>query len=124
MAKVLIIDDSEGVRDSLRRTLERSGHEVATAEDGKEAMKHIKESVPDVVITDVFMPEMDGFEVILAIRQRFSQLPIIVMTGSPDPVYRKAGVQLGAVLSLSKPFKAEELLASIDHALVFQAVQP
>jgi len=70
MAKILIIEDVEEARNSIRRTLEMDGYDVITAPDGKKGLDLIQENIPDLVITDIFMPEMEGLETIRRIIQK------------------------------------------------------
>jgi len=120
MARVLVIDDQEAVRDGLRRTLEMHGYQVLTAPDGKRGLQQIEQQRPDLVLTDIFMPEMEGLETIKRISQLAPELPIIVMTGSTWTPFLKAGIKFGAVSGLYKPFTPEELLAAVRQALSHQ----
>jgi YesN/AraC family two-component response regulator len=111
--KILIIDDERQIRSALRRTLELHDYEVVESGNGKEAYRYLEHEVPDLVITDVFMPEMDGFETIQNLRRTFPEMPIIVMTGYHANWIRNAVNNLGAVHFLQKPFDDEELLYTI-----------
>ena len=82
MAKILIIEDDDAVRHSIRRTLERNGYEVIVASDGKIALNVIEQQTPDAVLTDIFMPDMDGLEFIRKIVKSKPDIPVIAMTGS------------------------------------------
>ena len=117
MKKILIIDDAAETRNSIRRTLEWNGFAVAQAGNGIEALDVLKNTDVDVIITDVFMPEMEGIETIRHLRAEHPEVPIIVMTGALNEVYVHIGVKLGAVCGLSKPFSTEELLTAIDTAI-------
>ena len=117
MAKILIIEDVEDARNSIRRTLEMSDYEVIVAPDGKKGLKLIHEQAPDLVITDIFMPEMDGLETIRRIVKSKSNLPVIVITGSIETPFLNAGLQFGAVCGLYKPFTPEQLLSAVHKTL-------
>lgn len=121
MATILVIDDEPAVRRSLRRILEAHGHRVIEAEDGREALR-LEESneLPDLVITDVFMPEMDGIEILLDHRERHPDIPIIAISGGghadKEFVLRDADL-IGATATLSKPLGIDDVMAAVNAAL-------
>ncbi len=120
MAQVLVIDDDDSVRTTVVRALERAGHEVRSARNGKDALRVLAESRPDLVLTDINMPEMDGIEVIGDLRSRTPSIPVVAMSGGgelPKELLLRTAGALGAVRSLPKPFTVEELLGSVDLAL-------
>ena len=114
MAKILIIEDVDEARNSIRRTLEMDGYDVITAPDGKKGLNLIQGDAPDLVITDIYMPEMEGLETIQKIAKSKPNLPVIVITGSP---FMKVGLQFGAACGLCKPFTPEELLFAVTKVL-------
>jgi CheY-like chemotaxis protein len=120
MARILLIDDDDSVRTMLRLTLTQFGHVVTEARNGKEGLDKFADSHADLVITDIVMPEKEGIEVIMELRQRQPELKIIAMSGGgrigPVDYLRIAGF-LGAVKGLTKPFSNEVLLAAIDELL-------
>lgn len=117
--RVLVIDDDEGVRAFARRSLERAGHSVQTMSDGRAVASAIGTELPDAVLTDIFMPEMDGFEVMLSLRRRSPETAIIAMTGggvlTPSEALALAK-HLNAREVLLKPFTARELLTVLARA--------
>ena len=120
MARILLIDDDDLLRRSLRLGLTRAGHAVVLATNGKEAMQCLAGDPPDLILTDVVMPEMDGMEVIMQVRQRFPTLPIIAMScgGSVDSeCYLNMARQLGSRKVLRKPFSMPELIEAIASIL-------
>ena len=117
MAKILIIEDVDEARNSIRRTLEMDGYDVITAPDGKKGLNLIQGDAPDLVITDILMPEMEGLETIQKIAKSKPNLPVIVMTGSIGTPYLQAGLHFGAVYGLYKPFTPEKLLSAVTKAL-------
>ncbi len=117
MAKILIIEDVDEARNSIRRTLEIEGYNVITAPDGKKGLNLIQADAPDLVITDILMPEMEGLETIQKIAKSKPNLPVIVMTGSIGTPYLQAGLHFGAVYGLYKPFTPEKLLSAVTKAL-------
>jgi DNA-binding response OmpR family regulator len=115
-ARVLVIDDSETVRASLRDRLERSGYRVATAGGGSEGIRSIFETAPDVVLLDVVMPELDGWRTLERIRD-ISNVPVIMLTSRDSDIERVRGLRGGADDYVGKPFSASELTARIDAVL-------
>jgi CheY-like chemotaxis protein len=120
MATILIIDDDERILRALTRMLEDVGHQVRQALNGKDALRWFAGAPTDLVITDVFMPEMDGIEFTMRLRETFPETPIIAMSGGmtiPGEVVLEATKALGAVATLTKPLTAETLLPAVDGAL-------
>jgi DNA-binding response OmpR family regulator len=117
--KVLLVDDEKDYREILAQTLKRRGYEVAACEDGETALARLPEFAPDIVLLDVNMPGIDGFEVCRRIRSdpKFGTVPILMITvqsGDEDTVQ---GLSIGADGYLAKPFSSEELLARIGALL-------
>jgi two-component system response regulator MprA len=119
--RVLVVDDDKAVRESLRRSLEFNGYEVALANDGAEALAGIGASDPDVVIMDVMMPRLDGIETTRALRTARNDVPILVLTARDAVGDRVEGLDAGADDYLTKPFALQELLARL-RALLRRAV--
>jgi DNA-binding NtrC family response regulator len=124
MARILVIDDDDLVLSSLRIQLEANDHEVITADSGQAGITMVSRNAFDVVICDVFMPDMDGFETIRAIHERDPDVPVIVISGFtfrhttvPTPDFLAMATQLGAACSLRKPFRPNELLRAVDGCL-------
>lgn len=120
MARILIIDDEAPVRNMLRQMLEKEGYEVAEAEDGKVGMRRYAEHPPDLVITDILMPEKEGIETILALRKADPGVKIIAISGGGRtgrldvlPVAKA----FGALRTLAKPFTRDELLGAVRSVL-------
>jgi CheY-like chemotaxis protein len=120
MAQILLIDDDELVRAMLARTLTYFGHVVIDARNGKEGLEHFRASGADLVITDIVMPEMEGFEVLIELRKVRPPVKVIAMSGggrqTPADVLRIA-THLGASKVLAKPFSNEELMTAINDLL-------
>jgi two-component system response regulator MprA len=115
--RVLVVDDDKAVRDSLRRSLEFNGYEVALASDGAEALAGIGGIAPDCVVMDVMMPRLDGIEATRALRAAGNDLPILVLTARDSVGDRVDGLDAGADDYLTKPFALEELLARLRALL-------
>jgi CheY-like chemotaxis protein len=121
MADILIIDDEPGVLGVLRRILEGAGHSVAEAPNGEVALQEFEGRPADLVITDIFMPEMDGIEFLVHLRTTFPEAKVLAMSGGGllprDQALSDASL-LGADQILQKPFSREELLAAVDRTLM------
>ena len=120
MATILLIDDDEAFRLVLKTVLTRSDHEVPDVRTGMEAMTICEQRIPDLVITDLVMPEREGLETIIALRQLAPDVPIIAISGaggSDAGIYLKIARRLGARRTLAKPFGPEAILQAIDDVL-------
>ncbi|MFZ0704172.1 MAG: ATP-binding protein [Candidatus Korobacteraceae bacterium] len=115
LATVLLVDDNHDMRDYVRRLLARS-FRVKTAENGKAALDLASSEPPDLVLTDVMMPEMDGFQLLAALRRNpaTSAVPVIILSARAGEEARVEGLQAGADDYLVKPFTARELLARVE----------
>ncbi len=115
--RVLVVDDDRAVRDSLRRSLEFNGYDVALATDGADALARIAQQPPDAVVMDVMMPRLNGIETTRALREAGNDLPILVLTARDSVGDRVEGLDAGADDYLAKPFALEELLARLRALL-------
>lgn len=120
MATILIIDDDEALRSVIRRILERSGHLVKEAPDGIRGLALFDVEPVDAVITDLFMPEKEGIETIIELRERSARVRILAISGGarfgPDEPLTDARL-LGADAVLAKPFSVEELSEAMEALL-------
>jgi DNA-binding response OmpR family regulator len=118
MARILIIDDDPDTRAMLEDMLKLAHHETVTAADGKQGIKQHLAKPADLVITDIFMPDQDGFETIQALRNQFPTVAIIAMSGKAvAPAMLSIAQKLGAAEVLQKPFISIELLNAVDKVL-------
>jgi len=121
MAHILAIDDDSAICATVCLILERAGHHVVTAQDGRGGLKLLEADRFDLLLIDIFMPEMDGLETIRMVRRSRPELPIIVMSGSVErakmPDYLSFATKLGAIESLRKPFKPAILVDTVDRCL-------
>jgi CheY-like chemotaxis protein len=118
--RLLFVDDEEDERALASVQLGAEGFEVVEAENGREALRIFDESPFDVVVTDIFMPDEDGIELIQALRRRQPQLPIVAITGGGthhDTSALRVAAALGAGALLLKPFRSAELVAAIRRVL-------
>ena len=111
--KILVVDDEQAVRESLRRSLRFNGYEVLTANDGLEAVETVRAENPELLILDIMMPNMDGLEVCRTLRSEGWDRPILVLTARDGVSDRVSGLDAGADDYLPKPFALEELLARV-----------
>jgi DNA-binding NtrC family response regulator len=120
MARILIIDDDGALRQMLSATLAHFGHVVIEAREGREGLALFRSSNVDLVMTDMVMPEMEGFEVLMKLRGEYPSMKVIAMSGggrlhSMD--YLRMAELLGAAEVLSKPFSSETLMATVNRQL-------
>ena len=116
-SRLLVVDDDPDVRDSLRRALGYAGYAVATAVNGADALASVSRSPVDLIILDVLMPMLDGFDTCRALRERGNATPVIVLTARDAVDDRVAGLEAGADDYLVKPFALRELLARVNALL-------
>lgn len=116
MKRILVVDDEQPIAEILKYTLEREGYHVDCAYDGKEAVEKALTGSPDLVLLDVMLPELDGFEVCRQIRHK-KQMPIIMLTAKDSEVDKVLGLEMGADDYVTKPFSNRELLARVKANL-------
>ncbi|MEA2335895.1 MAG: two-component system, OmpR family, response regulator MprA [Solirubrobacteraceae bacterium] len=115
--RVLVVDDDRAVRDALRRVLTLAGYEVQVAEGGSEAIEAVVQAVPDAVVLDLGMPDVDGLEVCERLRMLGNRVPILMLTARVEISDRVAGLDAGADDYLVKPFDVDELKARLRALL-------
>jgi DNA-binding response OmpR family regulator len=121
-ARVLVVEDDDDVRDMVRAAIERAGMEVIEARDGREAMRRFYDGDPGVVVLDIRLPELDGWNVLERVRE-LSDTPILVLSASASELDKVRGLREGADDYLTKPFGRQELIARIE-ALLRRAGDP
>ena len=112
MAKILVVDDEPTLRNVLQYNLTKEAHQVRTAGDGEEAIDQAREYEPDLILLDVMLPKLDGFEVCKAIR-RESNVPILMLTAKDSEIDKVVGLEIGADDYITKPFSMRELVARV-----------
>jgi signal transduction histidine kinase len=117
--RILIVEDSPTQREMLRHTLETQGFPVVVAGDGREAWTRFRQLAPTLVITDILMPEMDGYALCREIKSapEFARIPVVLLTSLSDPKDVIAGLECGADGFIGKPFAEDYLLARIRHVI-------
>ena len=123
MPKVLIVDDSLSVRSSLSQLVSDGGYSVVTAKDGLEAVNMLEVENPDMVLTDLEMPRMNGLDLASYIRHsnQWSQLPIVMITSRTMAKHREQASKVGISQYITKPFSEDDILASIDTELAMSS---
>ncbi len=115
--RILLVEDEENIRDVVKLNLELENYEVITADNGKTALKHFHEQHFDIVLLDVMLPEVDGFQVCEQIRLTNSNIPIMMLTAKDGALDRITGLKKGADDYLTKPFNLEEMLLRVQNLL-------
>jgi DNA-binding response OmpR family regulator len=116
---ILIVDDEAYIVTSLEYVMQSAGYEVAVAYDGEEALRKVAEVVPALVILDLMMPKLDGFEVCEKIRENplWKDIRIIILTAKGRDIERKKGMSLGADDYMTKPFSTRDILNRVKELL-------
>jgi CheY-like chemotaxis protein len=125
--RILVVDDDGDVRELVCRMLEQDGYEAVPADGGRQALERLNLLAPDLVITDVVMPDMDGFEVLLKLRLLAPETEALVMSGggrvAPE-IYLETARRLGARAVLRKPFTRAEMLEAVHQILGPRTIVP
>jgi DNA-binding response OmpR family regulator len=120
MAKILVLDDELSILLMIKKMLEKAGHEVSLALNGKEGLELFEKNRPDLLITDIIMPEKEGLETIFELRRKYPKLKIIAISGggriSPDG-YLPGAKLLGADMTFQKPLDQKEFLLAVSQLL-------
>jgi DNA-binding response OmpR family regulator len=114
--KILVVDDEISLQETLAYNLKKQGYEVQTTGDGTDALELAREMEPDLIILDVMLPGLDGFEVCRILRREMST-PVLMLTARDDEIDRVVGLEVGADDYLAKPFSMRELLARVKAML-------
>lgn len=121
MAHILVVDDDEQFRGMLVQMLSQDSHHVTIAHDGAEGLQLSQQVKPDLIITDILMPHMDGIELIMALSRRAEAIPIIAVSGGRRSVSAEFNLEsadmMGVKATLSKPFSRADLRKAIEQAL-------
>jgi DNA-binding response OmpR family regulator len=115
-SKILVVDDDNNICDLIEIYLQKEGYKVYKAHNGKEALKVFGEKQIDIIVLDVMMPQMDGYEVLKELRKN-SQIPVLMLTAKGETFDRVLGLELGADDYMVKPFEPKELIARIRAVL-------
>ncbi len=123
--KLLLVDDEPGLREAVQAYLEDSGFEVSVAPNAKQGWELLQTTLPDLVITDIMMPQVDGYQFLKQMREdpRFKALPVVFLTARGMTSDRILGYQAGCDVYISKPFDPDELVAIVQNLLQRRAAQ-
>lgn len=113
---ILVVDDEPMMRDLLEKILLRDGYQVLTAADGVEALKMLATEPVSIILSDLKMPNMDGFDLLRAVKKEYAQLGMVIMTSFGDTYTVKDALLLGADEYITKPFKSFEISMVIERA--------
>lgn len=113
---VLVVDDEQNIVNIIAFNLKKEGYEVLTAGDGEEAVKIVEKHQPDLILLDIMMPKMDGYEACRKIREKYN-IPIIMLTARAEELDKVLGLEMGADDYVTKPFGTRELIARVKANL-------
>jgi twitching motility two-component system response regulator PilH len=117
MTHVLVIEDSSFQRKIISAVLRENGYDVTLATNGKEGLGLAESALPDLIISDLLMPEIDGFQVLETLRQKKKTIPVIILTSDIQKTTKSRCESLGAAAVLNKPVNREDVLAAVKGAL-------
>jgi two-component system, OmpR family, alkaline phosphatase synthesis response regulator PhoP len=117
--KVLLVDDDEQILKSLKIYLELENYQVTTAENGREALDKVREDMPEIMVLDIMMPILDGYQVLEKLKEdpETSRLPVIMLTAKGQDIDVLKGYKMGASSYMTKPFNLNELVENIEMVL-------
>ncbi|MCL4259577.1 MAG: response regulator, partial [Anaerolineales bacterium] len=115
--RILVVDDEERMVRFIRMNLEHDGFQVTEAFNGKQALQKMRDTTPDLILLDVMMPDIDGFETLETIRESGNTVPVIMLTAKGEEDDRVRGLELGADDYVTKPFNPRELVSRIKAVL-------
>src|SRR5919199_1132709 len=111
--KILVVDDEAMIRKAIRMACEKEGYEIFEGETGAEAMRRMEMNKPDLILLDIMLPDVSGFDVCRDIRKAGSRIPIIILSAKTEEIDVVVGLEIGADDYITKPFRTRELLARI-----------
>ncbi|MFM8319900.1 MAG: response regulator transcription factor [Chloroflexota bacterium] len=115
--RILVVEDEQSLQEALSYSLARQGYQVETAGDGQSALDLARAKTPDLVVLDIMLPVLDGFEVCRILRSEMKQVPILMLTARDEEIDRVIGLEMGADDYITKPFSMRELMARVKAHL-------
>ena len=115
--KILVVEDEQNILEAIKYSMNAEGFEVYGAEDGERGLEIAREISPALVILDVMLPKLDGFEVCRILRRDDMDIPVFMLTAKAEEIDRVVGLEIGADDYITKPFSMRELLARVRNAL-------
>ena len=116
-AHILVIEDNENIAYGLRNNLEIEGYRVSVAEDGPQGLAQVRQARPDLVVLDLMLPGLDGFQLLRTLREEGHQMPVLILSARGEELDKVRGFRFGADQYLTKPFSVLELLARVETLL-------
>lgn len=116
MKSVLIVDDAAFARRMIRKILQADGYEIFEASNGQEGLDMVRDRIPDCVLTDILMPDIDGFAFLQALQTEGIKVPTIIISADIQDTSRNRGLELGATGFINKPFKEDEVRQAVREA--------
>jgi len=113
LRRILVVDDEAVIRKAIRMACEKEGYEVVEAENGNEALRQVELARPDLVLLDLMLPDISGFDVCREVRKQGLRVPVIIVSAKTEEIDIVVGLEIGADDYITKPFRARELLARI-----------
>ncbi|MEL6309300.1 MAG: response regulator [Chloroflexota bacterium] len=119
MAHILIAEDERDIRELIKFTLTFAGHQITEAANGEEAVEKAKEVIPDLIMTDVRMPKMTGYQACKAIKENEStaHIPVVILSAKGQDEEKEQGIEAGADEYITKPFETEQLIKRVAEIL-------
>ena len=119
MKKVLVIEDNQDVRENIADIIELENYKVITAENGKIGVEKAFQNVPDIIICDIMMPELDGYDVFkhLSVNPKMASVPFVFLTAKAEKEDMRKGMNLGADDYLTKPFSTRDILKRVQEMM-------
>jgi DNA-binding response OmpR family regulator len=114
---ILVVEDNKAFRIMIKKTLERAGYRVITAKNGKEGLNSLENQIPDLIISDIIMPEMDGFTFLEEVRKTYPLIPFTLLSIKSDLKDYSKGYNLGATDYITKPFEMKTLIKKVQKRL-------
>ncbi len=123
--RILVVDDSEDMRDLLQRLLERAGYRVVVAQDGQASLTQAKRHHPDLILMDLSLPDMDGWEAVAHLRKmrEFRTTPILAVTAHVSPFEEDRAMAAGCTAHIGKPFDTRVLLQEVARLLTSRSIE-
>jgi diguanylate cyclase (GGDEF)-like protein len=123
--RILVVEDDTNLRQVLKLQLEGAGYDVGAVEDGLKALEEVSHNIPDLILLDIMMPKMDGYEVCRRLKANFetSRIPVIMLTAKSTPIEKVEGFECGANDYVTKPYVTKELLARVKAVLQWSRTQ-
>src|ERR1700680_3472478 len=123
--RILVVDDSQDMRDLLQRLLERAGYRVVVAEDGQTSLTQAKRHHPDLILMDLSLPDMDGWEAVAHLRKmpEFGTIPILAVTAHVSPRDAQRAMAAGCTAHIGKPFETRVLLQEVARLLTSRSIE-